>query len=234
MTMRFLHTLAELGPAATTWYALARLLRYAGVRMFRYQFVAQRVPASPMRRSQGNLAIESVAGLHELPAPYPRPLAVVAARFRQGGNSIAAWKGKELAGILWYQFGAYQEDEVRVRYCLPSPHACWDYDVFIQPHLRGGTAFCRLWDEANRRMHARGIRWTCSRISLFNPGSLRAHLRLGAVPMGRATFLGLGRWQIMLASLPPYLHVSSGPHSWPQLVFDTDALNEGAPPCPAT
>lgn len=234
MTTRFLHTLAELGAANTAWYVAARLLGRIGLRLFRYQFVAQRVAPAAMRRTPGSLAMRTLAAVDQLPAAYPRPREVVATRFRQGGNSIAAWKGEELAGILWYQFGAYQEDEVRARYRLPSPHACWDYDVFIQPHLRIGTAFCRLWDEANRHMHARGIRWTCSRISVFNPGSLRAHLRLGAIPMGCATFLGAGRWQLMLASLPPYIHLSGRAGSCPELVFDTRPLEDGASRCPAS
>lgn len=228
MTTHFLQTLAELGAGNTAWYAAARALGRLGIRVRRYQFVAQPVAAAAMRNGPGNLTMRPIATLDELPFAYPRPREVVAARFRQGGYSIAAWKGEELAAILWYQFGAYQEDEVRVRYCLPSPHSCWDYDVFVQPHLRLGTAFCRLWDEAHRSMRARGILWTCSRISAFNPGSLRAHLRIGAVPMGSATFIGLGRWQLMLATRPPYIHVSGGAASWPQLVFDTRPLEKGA------
>lgn len=228
MTTDFLRTLAELGPWNTAWYAAARAFGWFGIGMRRYQFVAQRVPAAPMRDAPGKLAMRPVATLDDLPPGFPRPREVAAGRFRQGGCSICAWKGAELAGILWYQFGAYQEDEVRVRYCLPSPHSCWDYDVFIQPHLRLGTAFCRLWDEAHRRMRMRGIRWTCSRISAFNPGSLRAHLRIGAIPMGSATFIGLGHWQLMFASRPPYFHFSTGPGSCPELVFDTRPLEDGA------
>ncbi len=234
MTTHFFQTLAELGARNTAWYALARCLRLIGVGLYRYQFVAQPVVAGAMRSAPGKLAMRTIASLAELPAAYPRPREVVAARFRQGGYSIAAWKGEELAGILWYQLGAYQEDEVRVRYCLPSPHSCWDYDVFVHPKMRLGTAFCRLWDEANRRLHERGIEWTCSRISAFNPASLRAHARIGAVALGNATFFRLGRWQLMLASLPPYCHLSSGPASSPQLVFDTRPLEQGASQCKAS
>lgn len=235
MLTRYLHTVAELGAGDAAWYAVARGLQLLGCRMWRYHFVAQRVAPAAMRRAPGSLVMRPVAALEDLPSAYPRPREVVAARLRQGGCSLAAWKGPELAGILWYQFGAYQEDEVRARYCLTSPHSCWDYDVFVQPHLRLGTAFCRLWDEAHRRMHARGVQWTCSRISAFNPASLRAHRRLGAVPLGTATFIGLGRWQLMFATRPPYLHLSGGPGSWPRFVFDTGPLEEdGARQCQAT
>jgi hypothetical protein len=234
MSTRLLHTISELGLVNAAWYAAARFSHCLGLRMWRYQFVAQRVASSAMRSQPGKLVVRPMASVADIPPHYPRPREVVAARFRQGGCSIAAWKGSELAAILWYQFGAYEEDEVRVRYCLPSPHSCWDYDVFVQPHLRLGTAFCRLWDEAHRRMHARGIEWTCSRISAFNPASLRAHLRIGAVRLGSATFIGLGSWQLMLASRPPYVHFSAGPGSRPQLVFDTRSLENGEHSCHIT
>lgn len=224
MLTRYLKTITELGAANAAWYALARCLQLAGCGMQRYLFLAQRVAPLAMRQTVGSIVVRGLMQLDELPTAYPRPVHVVAARFRQGGCSIAAWKGGELAGILWYQMGAYQEDEVRARYCLPSPASCWDYDVFVQPHLRLGTAFCRLWDEAHQRMRARGIRWTCSRISAFNPASLRAHRRIGAVMLGSANFIILGRCQLMLANCPPYVHLSVSARSCPKLVFDTAAL----------
>jgi hypothetical protein len=234
MIPSYLHTIAELGAGNAAWYAVARALQWCGWRLCRYQFVAQRVVATGMRRACGNLVMRPVDTLADLPALYPRTREVVAARLRQGGCSIAAWKGDELAGILWYQFGAYQEDEVRARYCLSSPRACWDYDVFIAPRMRLGTAFCRLWEEANRRMHARGVQWTCSRISAFNPASLRAHRRLGAVVLGSATFISRGRWQLMFASRAPYFHFSADGASCPTFVFDTRPLEDGAVECPTT
>ena len=234
MPTHFLHTVSELGFVNAAWYALARALGCLGLHMWRYQFVAQRVAATALRSVPGKLVMQPVSSPADLPTPYPRPPEIAAARFRQGGCSIAAWKDGDLAAILWYQFGAYDEDEVRVRYCLPSPRSCWDYDVFVQPKMRLGTAFCRLWDEAHRQMHARGIEWTCSRISAFNPGSLRAHLRLGAVHLGSATFLAAGRYQLMIASRRPYIHFSGGPHSRPKLVFDTRPLEHGEQQCQPT
>ncbi|AVR96923.1 GNAT family N-acetyltransferase [Pseudoduganella armeniaca] len=165
----------------------------------------------------------------DIPWGYPRPRDVLARRLREGSHSLAAWRDGELAGFLWYQFDAYQEDEVRARYQLPSRRSAWDYDVYVQPHLRLGPTFARLWHEAHRRLHARGVRWTCSRISAFNPDSLRAHGRLGTVRLGSATFLVLGRWQCMLADVAPYLHLSRGPASFPLLTFDTDALERTHP-----
>lgn len=234
MSTHILQTVSQLGAGNAAWYALARALRFLGLHLWRYHFVAQRVASAAMRNTPGKLFISPVASIADLPPDYPRPREVVAARFRQGGYSIAAWKGGELAAILWYQFGAYEEDEVRARYCLPSPNSCWDYDVFVQPHMRLGTSFCRIWDEAHRRMLARGVQWTCSRISAFNPGSLRAHQRIGAVHLGSATFIALGDWQLMLASRRPFIHLSAGPGSRPQLVFDTRPLEHGGDKCQLT
>ncbi|MCE3263023.1 MAG: hypothetical protein K0R43_2102 [Pseudoduganella sp.] len=227
MFTRYLHTIGELGLGNAAWYVLARCLGGVGCRLHRYQFVAQRVAPQAMRPKVGSIVVRSLASAAELPPCYPRPPDIVRARFRQGGCSIAAWKGCELAGFLWYQFGAYHEDEVRARYSLPSPRACWDYDVYVQPQLRIGLAFCRLWDEAYRRMHARGIEWTCSRISAFNPASLRAHRRIGTVILGSATFLVWGRWQLMLSGHAPYVHLSGHPAARPTLVFDTASLERG-------
>lgn len=234
MHLHFPRTLVELGAANAAWYVLARGLRLLGCGVWRYHFMAQPVATNCARRAPGSLALGPIATLGDMPHSCVRPREVLAARFRQGGHCIAAWNAGELAGFLWYQFGAYQEDEVRARYLLPSPDSCWDYDVFVQPHLRLGTTFCRLWDEAHRRMHARGIQWACSRISAFNPASLRAHRRLGAIILGSASFFTLGRWQLMLADRPPYIHLSSRPDSWPQLVFDTRLLEDGAATCQAS
>ncbi|AXA90802.1 hypothetical protein [Massilia sp. YMA4] len=225
MIARMHKLVRELGWNDALLYALARALRPLGARLHRYYFVAQRVTPPAAGSGWGKrIEVRAVAALADIPWGYPRPRDVLAQRLRQGGRSLAAWRDGELAGFLWYQFGAYQEDEVRVRYHLPSPRSAWDYDVFVQPHLRLGPTFARLWQEAHRRLHARGVRWTCSRISAFNADSLRAHGRLGTVRLGSATFLVLGRWQCMLASVAPYLHLSRGPADFPHLMFDTDAL----------
>jgi hypothetical protein len=229
MNNRFQKTIAELGCFNALLYAIARLLRPLGCHVHRYYFMAQRVAANPARARWGRaIEVRPLSALADVPWGYPRPRDVLAERFRQGGYSLVAWRGNELAGFLWYQFGAYREDEVRVRYCLASPHSAWDYDVFVQPHLRLGPTFSRLWEETHLRLHARGVRWTCSRISAFNPGSLRCHARLGAMRLGSATFVAIGRWQCMLASQAPFIHVSFGAGSVPQLRFNTDAL-EHAP-----
>jgi hypothetical protein len=206
---RLSDTLHELGPALATLYGMARLVHLCGARLFCYRFVAQPVhPRPPRPRRSAATSFFAASGLSELGAGRPRPDAILAQRFARGAQCVAATRDGQLAGFLWYQLGAYDEDEVRARYRMAGPALAWDFDVFVQPALRCGPTFGRLWEEAHRELDAAGVRWTCSRISPFNAASLRAHARLGAREIGAATFLCIGRLQLMAASLPPYFHAS--------------------------
>jgi len=52
-------------------------------------------------------------------------------------------------------------------------------------------------------LREKGIAWSFSRISVFSPGSLAAHTRMGAVPVGSLTAVqGAGR-QLVFSSVPP-------------------------------
>jgi hypothetical protein len=134
---------------------------------------------------------------------------VLSYRADQGAVCFSAFKGEEIIGCLWLCLTPYQEDEVRCRFHpMPPGGSTWDFDVYLRPEHRSGLGFARLWDEANRFLRQRGIAASWSRISAFNPGSLAAHARLGAKVVGKATFLRLGTCQLMLASMPPYFHLS--------------------------
>jgi hypothetical protein len=54
----------------------------------------------------------------------------------------------------------------------PSGKAVWDFDVYVVPAYRLGYTFLKLWDTANAHLRSLGVRWTLSRISAFNAGSL--------------------------------------------------------------
>jgi len=226
-------TLAQLGWLNTAWYALARLLaRLSGGRwtLLRYIFVAQYVSDTPLEPLRGaDIEIRQPAAGDPLPPGYPRPPQVVRDRYAQGAQTLEAWRNGQLAGFLWLIAGAYQEDEVRVRYRLASSRAGWDFDVWVRPEQRLGWVFRRLWEAARQHLRRRGVHWTCSRISAFNAASLRAHAHIGVVRLGHAVFLRCGAWQWMIASLRPYFHLSRHPASFPQLVFD---LPSQEPPCP--
>lgn len=230
------HTLTQLGWLNAALYWLGRSLDRASAgrwSLHRYRFVAQYVGDQPLCAGRGaDIEIAAHTWEQAVPAAYPRPAAVVRERFAQGAYSLAAWRHGRLAGYLWLVLDAYQEDEVRVRYRLPRADASWDFDVWIAPDERLGWAFPRLWDAARQQLRERGVRWTCSRISAFNPASLRAHARIGTVRLGDALFVRCGEWQWMFATMAPYIHLSRHDASFPQLTFDTGALPDVVPPEP--
>ncbi len=213
---------------------LARLLacmllpvaRRCGAHLYRVEFIAQRVACQhAATRETLSLDIRPMVALSDIPWGYPRPRDVVAQRFHRGSYSLAAWNGPELAGFLWYQFGGGEDEEVRARYRLPSPHAAWQYDSFVQPRLRSGPTTACLLAEAHRRLHARGIRWICSRIC-SQDAPLVGPLQPGAVRLGSARFARVGRWQCMVSTVAPYVHLSLRAGAMPQLRFDPEALEQ--------
>ena len=238
MTTRLHRTVTQLGWLNAALYLLGRVLESLSGgrwRLYRYVFVAQHLPPSPLCAERGrDIDVRLLPTLAEIPAAYPRPAEVLRQRYAQGAQSLAAFRGATLIGFLWFLFDAYQEDEVRARYLLGSSHSTWDFDVWVRPEDRLGWAFRRLWETARQMLRSHAVRWSCSRISAFNPGSLSAHARIGTVRLGSATFICCGDWQWMIASLAPYFHLSRHPASFPRLLFDTSMLTDPEPkepPC---
>jgi hypothetical protein len=230
MRNRLRRTIEQLGWVNTIFYLLHRLFgvlsgdRWA---LYKYYFVAQAVATASLCHGRGKtIEVRLCKDPNDLPSPYPRPVEVVAQRFAQGAQSLTAFKQGRMVGFLWFLFDRYQEDEVRASYQLLSAQSVWDFDVYVKPEDRLGFVFPRLWDEANRLLHARAVRWSCSRISAFNAGSLAAHAKIGTAPLGTVVFLRCGSWQWMFATLAPYFHLSLGPASFPQLQFDTSGLTQ--------
>lgn len=237
---RLRNSIARLGWRDSAWLACARLLpALAGASLQRYQFVAQAVAPGSLCHGRGQaIAVTPCDRPESLAGHPPRPLHVLRQRQAQGAlclvarhraadatdSADSADADTAVAGWLWLLPGGCVEDEVRARYVLASQQSAWDLDVWVHPEQRGGLVFARLWEEANAHLHAQGVRWSCSRISRFNAASLAAHARIGTVSLGTATFLRCGSWQWMLASLPPYLHLSRHAASMPTLRFDTSRL----------
>jgi hypothetical protein len=118
--------------------------------------------------------------------------------------------------------GPYREDDGTCRYVpLPQGKACWDFDLYIYPEHRGSLVFLRLWDEANRYLAARGVRWSLSRISAFNADSMAAHARMGASCIGSVTFLFLGSLQCSVSTVAPHFFVSPQRRQVPSFVLDS-------------
>lgn len=211
---RLRRAVREIGIRDTCLLAASRTL-FALVggraRIFKYYFMAQPVvPAQLRAPSSGTFNLEWVDEGCQVLLQADRPRAVIADRFAQGARCLlATTSDARMAGFLWYVAGPYNEDEVRARFCpLPEGSTAWDFDVSIMPIHRMSRLFSYLWKCAGEELAARGVTHTVSRISAFNPGSLAAHRRLGGTLVGRATFLCVGRRQLMISSLRPHLHVS--------------------------
>jgi hypothetical protein len=214
---------AQLGGSDALMYLVHRVLDKASggrARLVRYRFVAQPIGsghAAKLRPDPSTQLAMAAAG-DALAKHFPRPAEVIAARFAAGGQCLAAVVKGEFAGYIWWQHGSYEEDEVRCTFVLAEPERCvWDYDVYVVPRLRLGRTMARLWAAVDERLAAEGVRWSLSRISTFNPGSLSSHARLGTVTLGHASFLVLGPLQLAILGCSPWLHLSWPGGSRPQL-----------------
>lgn len=212
--------IADLGAANAALHLFDRVLSVvtAGrVRIFKYYFVAQPVPETAfLARPSARMTVREISAGDRQIADFPRPRDVIEDRFRQGARCFALYGDGRFVGFIWLLFGSYQEDEVRCRY-TPGAYCAWDFDVHIEPSFRLGRAFARLWDEANAIMRTKGVRWSLSRISAFNPASMTSHARMGAHRMGSALFFKVGMAQVMVGTQAPYFYVSITEKSFPTI-----------------
>lgn len=189
-------------------------------RLVKYFLVAQPVPAKALlaARASADLVIRRTESDDPVVASFPRPGTVISWRFTDGGLCFTATKGERFVGFLWLHEHPYEEDDVRCLFVpMPRGRAVWDYDVYVEPEYRVGRAFVRLWDTAYEYLRGRGVQWTLSRISAFNPGSLASHERMGARRVGSAIFVCLGALQITSATTGPYLNVCWGTRGRPAI-----------------
>jgi hypothetical protein len=59
------------------------------------------------------------------------------------------------------------------------------------------------------------VTWTCSRVSAFNPASLKAHERLGMRVMHSLFYLGAGPVDLLIADVAPFIALSFSPRTFP-------------------
>lgn len=209
------HTFREFGAFAGCLYLLDRALQTlsARTRLYAYDLVVQPIPPT----IQGT-ATRSKIVVRPLPpgdtalAAMPVPPHVIAARFAQRATCLGAFKDATLVAYMWFCDGRYDEDEVRCTYLLePQTSSVFDYDFYVYPEHRLGRAFSVLWSAANQILDRRGVRYTYSRVSRFNNASRRAHKHLGAQRIGGAWFVRLWGFEVMLATVRPFAHVSLTP-----------------------
>lgn len=230
MLRKILDPFKEFGLAMGLLYLLDRVLSGTSphLRLYVYEFMVQPVMNIPLLspRFAASLEIREIsAGAAEI-ASMPVPGEVVQARFAQGCTCLGAFKDGRLVGYMWYRRSRYEEDEVRCSY-VPTPptRSVFDFDFYILPEYRMGTAFAGLWKGAIAHLASRGVDYTFSRMTRFNTASRRAHRRLGSRVAGRAMFLRLWRIEVMLATIAPYVHLSTTKTDRVQVVLRADVLD---------
>lgn len=215
--------IVQLGWINTCLYAANRISNLLKLGLFfnKYYFVAQSFadqPQLPPNRGRHIRVVE--LGPESLDYnPCPRPKDVLADRYNQGATCLTAYREDEFAGCLWYAESRYREDEVRCVYQLPADQAVWDFDVYVEPKFRLSPVFLKLWDEASTKLTQKGSRWSFSRISAFNAMSLSSHKRMGAYVVGWAVFAQFRQTQICIASMKPFIHLSTSEFSSPVFKF---------------
>ncbi|MBA2689444.1 MAG: N-acetyltransferase [Burkholderiales bacterium] len=191
----------------------------------KYYFVSQPIPAQPLLPPSRGSSIEVnlIDESHPLVSGLPRPLGVVARRFASGSLCFLATKEAHFVGFLWLHLASYSEDEVRCVFTpLPAGLTVWDYDVHVEPEYRNSFAFARLWDTANQFLREKGVKWSASRISAFNAGSINSHVRLGAFPVASAYFFSGRHRQLLLSGTHPYVHYSADEEKIPEIKLLAD------------
>lgn len=211
----------QLGWVEGAFYLLGQsMARLSGqrIRLIRYHLVAQPVPATAAPQRTGRTSIVFVRADDPIVTQFPRGPAVNARRFANGHACLVARTDERFTGHIWLARGTYDEDTVRCLYAPAHPQeSVWDYDVYVEPEFRMGRTFSRLWTTANSHLHAEGVRWSYSRIAATNPQSLDSHSRLGIRRLYSATFVRLGKAQLMLAGAWPFVHLSLSSGSKPVL-----------------
>jgi hypothetical protein len=229
MPSRLLSPFREFGFLAGALYIIDRILSRLsrGTRLFVYELMVQPIPETPLRGASlaRNLQVRELRDGDPEIAAMPTPPPMIARRYAQGAICLGAFQKDAFVGYMWFCPRRYDEDEVRCTYVIQPPEqSVFDFDFYIFPKYRMGTAFVGLWNGANRELRARDIRYTFSRLTRFNLASRRAHHHLGWKLVGRATFLQLWPLQLMIATVFPFVHASFGASSGPRLKLSAAAL----------
>jgi hypothetical protein len=220
MVAKFVSPFKEFGFVSGLLYGIGRVLYRVGVpvRLFFYELMVQpisdRALVPPSLRN--GIEVREITVGDPALALMPVSSEVLLDRFAKPTVCLGAFRDNQLVAYMWLCLGPYEEDEVR---CLfdpqPANQAVWDFDFYVFPNHRLGMGFVCLWDGANAFLRERGIRFSCSRVTRFNMMSRKAHKHFKWERIGHTLFLRASRFQAMLATVPPYLHVAFGDSSRP-------------------
>jgi len=230
---RIVSTLREFGLWTGLLYAVDRGLSRLSpqCRLFAYDLMVQPVPqdpSTPRRGSRLQTRELQPTAVELLSMPIRRE--VLQSRLQQGATCLGAFRGEEMIGYMWFCWRPYEEDEARCTYVFdPAAGAVFDFDLYLFPEHRMGMGFMALWNGANAYLRGRGVRATFSRVTRFNLASHRAHRHLGARRVGQAYFLQLGRFQGMVSSLAPYVHLSMRSNKRARLRLNEKPLSAAKP-----
>ena len=205
----------EFGFGVGLLYMVDRLLLAVSPRcgLYVYELMAQAVTGKPLLPAglARNLRFAEISAGHPDIDLMPARVEIKAQRFDQGARCLGVYRQDELIGYVWFCRDRYDEDEVRCRYELAEPAtSVFDFDLVVMPKHRMGIGFVAVWDAANRFLTAQGVRHTFSRMTRFNLASRRAHARLGARCVARASVLRLGLIELLVATVAPYVACSWG------------------------
>ena len=222
MWRRLASPLREFGWRDGALYLIDRLLRGVSPAcgLYLYDLVRQPIGREPLLSANRlkNLRFAEVPRGHPDIDRMPARAEIKARRFEQAARCLGVYRNDVLIAYVWLCFDAYEEDEVRCTYRLVQPdRSVFDFDLYVFPEHRMGTAFTAVWHGANTWLRERGIEDTFSRVTRFNLASRRSHAHLKAARVGVAAFLKLWRVEIMMASVAPWFAVTWSPAQRVQL-----------------
>lgn len=226
---RLFGPIREFGPLAGMLYLLDRLLSrvsaHLGIRA--YEFMVQPIVDRPLvpERFVRSITIREIPyGSNDMKRMPIRP-DVLQSRVAQQATCLGAYQRDHMIGYLWFCAPEYQEDEVRCTYVVaPASHSVFDFDLYIFPEHRMGLAFAGIWNGVNEYLHGRNVRYTFSRLTRFNLASRRAHAHLGWKRIGRAVFLVAWNLEFMIATIRPFISVTTNPNRRARLRLTPEAL----------
>jgi hypothetical protein len=220
VTGKLVPLIRELGPLTALLYlagrAFARLGEQASLHdLLLYVQPVREAPLLPPGRGS-SIAIRTFDGAAAVDAGLPLPPGTTERRRRSGIHCLAAYQAGVLIGYHWINLGPHDDEMVRCRYRAPA----WSFHLFIEPAHRGGLAYARLCDASWALLRAHRRRAVASYVVASSRPAVQAEERVGGRRVGRAVHLRLGRLQLMLASLPPFLHLSWSDAGAPELRLD--------------
>jgi len=211
--LRLKTIVSDMGAANGAMYVAARIAKriHPAVAIERFYIVAQPVKQTRLLPSGRGESIKVLMfSAHDpLLEQLSAPSSEITRRFAAQGRCFLAMRGERVVGHLWITHSGYREPAFRCEYSIRSPDKMvWDFDLWIERKERMGWVFSRLWDECNEYLRQREIGWTLSRISAFNPESLRAHQRFGIRRLRSLTYFCVGRTELLLAFPPACIRIT--------------------------